>query len=125
MDGLTLLLEATAAGLTVRVDGERLVIRGLRSADAVARELLAHKVDVLGALHPLSGWPADCPYPHWWPEVAGVFPSGTFLKSRRQVCGGCGFGVSVLWVDGQGRQRWSCPRCGLGTPPEDNEKGSG
>ena len=34
MDGLTLLAEAGAAGLTILADGDRLVIRGPKSADA-------------------------------------------------------------------------------------------
>ncbi len=34
MDGLALLRAADAAGLTVNVDGDRLVIHGPRSADA-------------------------------------------------------------------------------------------
>ena len=50
MDGLTLLTEAWAAGLSVHADGARLVIRGPKSADAVARRLLAHKAVVLPAL---------------------------------------------------------------------------
>ncbi len=50
MDGLTLLQEASAAGLMVLADGDRLVIRGPRSADAVARRLLAHKAVILAAL---------------------------------------------------------------------------
>ncbi len=50
MDGLALLSEATAAGLTVRVEGDRLVIRGPKAADAVARRLLEHKPEVLAAL---------------------------------------------------------------------------
>lgn len=50
MDSLTLLTEAQAAGLTVLADGERLVVRGPRSAEAVARMLLAHKHAVLTAL---------------------------------------------------------------------------
>ena len=50
MDGLTLLREARAAGLTVAADGARLCIRGPRQAEAVARRLLAHKAAVLAAL---------------------------------------------------------------------------
>lgn len=50
MDGLTLLHEAAAAGLTVRADGDTLVIRGPKRAEAVARLLLAHKPDVMSAL---------------------------------------------------------------------------
>ena len=50
MDGLTLLSDATAAGLTVRANAGRLVIRGPRAAEAVARRLLEHKAEVLAAL---------------------------------------------------------------------------
>ena len=50
MDGLTLLKEARAEGLRVSADGDRLVIRGPRRADAVARGLLFHKTDVLVSL---------------------------------------------------------------------------
>ena len=47
---MTLLSDAAAAGLTVRADGDRLVIRGPRGAEAVARRLLGHKAEVMAAL---------------------------------------------------------------------------
>lgn len=50
MDGLTLLHEAQAAGLSVSADDGRLVIRGPTRCEAVAKRLLAHKADVLAAL---------------------------------------------------------------------------
>ena len=50
MEGLDLLLRAQAAGLDVSVDGDSLVIRGPRSADALALSLLAHKADLLTLL---------------------------------------------------------------------------
>ena len=50
MDGMTLLGEARAAGLDVQAQGNRLVIRGPRRAECVARRLLAHKTLVLAAL---------------------------------------------------------------------------
>ena len=50
MDGLTLLNEARAAGLHVQARAGRLVIRGPRHAETVARRLLANKVVVLNAL---------------------------------------------------------------------------
>jgi hypothetical protein len=62
MDGITLLLEAQAAGLSVRVDGDKLIIRGPRSAELIARRLLAYKPAVVAALrgpvcrrHPRAG----------------------------------------------------------------------
>ena len=50
MDGLALLQAADAAGLTVNVDGDRLVIRGPRSCEAQAKALMAHKEDVVAYL---------------------------------------------------------------------------
>jgi hypothetical protein len=50
MDGVALLADAKAASLTVRVDGDLLVIRGPRAADTTARMLLAYKPEVIAAL---------------------------------------------------------------------------
>ena len=50
MDGMTLLREARAQGLTVAAEGERLTIRGPRQADGAARLLLAHKPAILDAM---------------------------------------------------------------------------
>jgi len=63
MEGIvTLLREAKAAGLSVHLDGEMLVVRGPRSAERLAFRLLAHKSDVVAALrgpvcqrHPRAG----------------------------------------------------------------------
>jgi hypothetical protein len=51
MDGLTLLRRATAAGLAVSAEGDRLVIAGPRSAYKIARELLQYKHEVMMVLH--------------------------------------------------------------------------
>jgi hypothetical protein len=57
MEGvITLLDRAQAAGLEVRIDDDRLVIRGPPSMDALARQLLAHKGDVVRVL---TAPPAD------------------------------------------------------------------
>jgi hypothetical protein len=50
VDGLTLYKEALAAGLEVRADGEHLVVRGPRRLSHLARELLAHKPEILAIL---------------------------------------------------------------------------
>lgn len=50
MEGLGLLDRARAAGLRVSADGDMLVIRGPRSADGLARELLEHKGEILALL---------------------------------------------------------------------------
>ena len=57
MVGLIILKEAQAVGLTVMADGERLVIRGPKSGEEIARKLLDHKADVLDAItkDPLAG----------------------------------------------------------------------
>lgn len=48
MVGLTeLLASARAAGLTWHADGERLIVRGPRSAGDIATQLLAHKSELL------------------------------------------------------------------------------
>ena len=50
MDGLALLREARAAGLSVVIEGDRLRVRGPKSAGDVAARLLAAKPAVLAAL---------------------------------------------------------------------------
>ena len=59
MGGLVLLAEADHAGLNVRADGDRLVIRDSRDCEALARRLLDHKTEVmqvLTATDPLPEW---------------------------------------------------------------------
>lgn len=50
MDGVALIREAEAAGLAVHLDGDRLVVRGPRSAEAAAQRLIANKPAVVAAL---------------------------------------------------------------------------
>ena len=50
MEGLELLEKAFKSGLQVRADGDSLVVRGPRSAEPVALELLAHKKEVIDHL---------------------------------------------------------------------------
>jgi len=93
MDGLVLLSEAMAAGLTVRVDGDRLVIRGPKTADAVARRVLEHKPDVVAALGRFGPTcteprkPNEPPFPGWVrrPDVTGRmgWEPPDFPESRR------------------------------------------
>jgi hypothetical protein len=52
-----LLAKARAAGLTIRVDGERLVVRGPRSAADLGKMLVSRKAEVLAALRDVpAGW---------------------------------------------------------------------
>ena len=57
MGAVSLLQEAASAGLTVRVDGDRLVVRGPKSAGAIAERLLDHKAEVIEALS--AEWDAE------------------------------------------------------------------
>ena len=51
MVGLTMLLDsARAAGVTIRVDGERLIVRGPKSAEMLAKSILAQKAAVVAWL---------------------------------------------------------------------------
>jgi hypothetical protein len=47
MGALKLIEEARSAGLKLRVDGDRLVIRGPRSAEPIAKALLDRKKEIL------------------------------------------------------------------------------
>jgi hypothetical protein len=89
MDGLTLLREARAAGLEVQARDGRLVIRGPRRAEPVARRLLAHKALVLDALsvrHPGGDLipeklPAD--WHLMWDERAAIMEYDSGLSRER------------------------------------------
>jgi hypothetical protein len=50
MDSLALLINAHAAGLQVRAEGERLIVRGPKRLTALAQQLLSQKAEVLEAL---------------------------------------------------------------------------
>jgi hypothetical protein len=54
-DALTLLAQARSAGLAVAVAGDRLVVRGPRAGEAVARRLLARGRDVAAAVAAEAG----------------------------------------------------------------------
>jgi hypothetical protein len=58
MDGMTLLRRARDAGLAVLAEGDKLVIRGPRRAEPVARLVIEHKPAVMAALTP--------PFPKEW-----------------------------------------------------------
>ena len=71
MDGLALLAEARDAGLEVRARGNRLVIRGPKRAENVARLLLDQKPVVLDALRVAT---------HEWGDAAEAV--AWFLRSE-------------------------------------------
>ena len=75
MAGVKLLEEARAAGLKVRVEGDRLIVRGPKSAERVAKALLEKKAEVLALLNrqpQYSPWPCEhCGQPA---EIEAVEP---------------------------------------------------
>jgi hypothetical protein len=50
MDRLTLLTQAAEAGLRVTADGDRLIVRGPRKAEPIAKALLEHKAEIMALL---------------------------------------------------------------------------
>jgi hypothetical protein len=62
MGGLDLLARAELAGLKVEAHGARLVIKGPKRADSIARELLQHKAVVLTALAATPATPPSLRY---------------------------------------------------------------
>jgi hypothetical protein len=65
-----LLDEARDAGLEVRLDGDRLAVRGTRSAAAVARRLLDRKPEVAAALGVRTESEVETDEPiDWWEEI--------------------------------------------------------
>jgi hypothetical protein len=83
MVGVSLITEARAAGLELRVDaGGRLTIRGPRAAAALAQKLLERKADVVEALTraataPTERWPIIPGHEHfsiWVDSADGPWP---------------------------------------------------
>jgi len=95
MGGIDLILEAEAAGLTVRLDGERVVIRGPRSAEPLARKLLDHKPAVVAVLRGA-------------PSTPGAMPQGTASPSGSDGKASP-FADWVLRPDVSGRLGWEPP----------------
>jgi hypothetical protein len=99
MDVVTLLADAGLAGLTVAADGDRLIVRGPKSGERYALEVLAHKVDILSLLG------------------AETTPPPTLADYPRLVCSDCnadGYRMGDALTPPPGRKRWECPRCMVG-----------
>ncbi len=121
MEGLSLLDRARLAGLKVRADGDHLVVRGRRSQERLARELLAHKAEVMAELDRDQSGP--------WPKatlaitadifgvrtVADLMALGTTDRSPG-ACYACGGGA---WWRLRGAKLWICTRCYPPSPPRE------
>src|SRR5262245_22490124 len=85
MDGLTLLEQARSAGLTVIIQGDKLVIRGPRRAGPLAEQLLARKGEVMDALTVESLTPADLPadWHFLWDERSAIMEFDGGLPRER------------------------------------------
>lgn len=64
MAALKLIEEARSAGLKLRADGDRLVIRGPKSAEPIAKALLDRKAEILPFLRELPAPVAPLSSPH-------------------------------------------------------------
>jgi len=108
MDGLTILNEARAAGLEIKIDGDRLVVRGPRSAAPLAEQLLGMKQEVialLGRQHDEVAWRADFMRSQLRPN--GPIP---FLVARRDLSDVPGLCLSCDDPLAEGR-RYRCAPC--------------
>jgi hypothetical protein len=103
MDGLILLRRARDAGLAVAAENGKLVIRGPRQAEPVAKLLLAHKPEVLTALDEAADWRARLreALAHWgalhpaeaealaWSELQCRWHRLYGGRVPREICAGC------------------------------------
>ncbi len=104
MDGVDLILEAESVGLTVRAVGDKIVIRGPKSAGDIAQKLIANKPLVMAALRELAAPPPPPPLPAAGP-VCRRHPRGGVVdvqihggRSVRRDCQQCGRFIDfVLW----------------------------
>jgi hypothetical protein len=85
MDSLILLDEARAAGLEVTTDGDRLVVRGPKRCESLARQLLAHKAELLTLLRQETRPQTYTPR----------HPGGLRLVDTTRPCKACG-GVEIV-----------------------------
>jgi hypothetical protein len=90
MDGLTLLSRARAAGLVIFFESGRLIIDGPESAEALAQEILDHKVEILAALQAEDASP----------QHAAAIPSTPILDADivGLVARLGGSGLRLCWV---------------------------
>jgi ribosomal protein L37AE/L43A len=102
---LTLLDRARRQGLDVFLDGERLVVRGPRRAEALAQQILARKAAAIAGLR--SARPVERPATDDAGCADGPLPS----VARCSSCDEPDF------VSPQAGIAWRCARCGPSDPP--------
>jgi hypothetical protein len=115
MDGLSLLHLAAATGLKVHAEGDRLVIRGPKRAESIARSLLAAKCAVMAAIdqQAIVGRPMPppgtavcraCGRTRWWrPIDQPVDDTLPASPAAGWTCGACHWpspALQVVWAGG-------------------------
>ena len=133
MDSLSLLHRARLAGLKVRADGDHLVVRGRRSQERLARELLAHKTEVMAELaaNQIAPWPKETVA--ITADICGVVTIADLMALGTTdrppgACYACGGGA---WWRLRRAKLWICTRCYPPSPPReetetwDGDTGSG
>jgi len=95
MEALTLLEKAGRAGLEVTVEGERLVVRGPRRAEPLARQVLARKEEMIVLLAPQ-------------PATHSGADSGSGDRPVPDRCPACNEGD---FVRPHASGAWRCARC--------------
>ena len=118
MDGLILLRRACDAGLAVAAEGDKLVIRGPKRAEAIARLLIEHKPEVMAALVPAKAVKEaeHDPSPAWWRRQYLVRTINWELSGARSEgrARGIAWGeLQVRWhrLHGTRIPRWQCAGC--------------
>jgi len=105
VDGLTLLQQAREAGLAVKAEADKLVIRGPKCAEPVALLLIESKPKVLAALGEAGAWQARHreALAHW--GVLHPANEAAQLAWRE---------MQVRWhfLHGQRVPEWQCAGCG-------------
>jgi hypothetical protein len=119
MDGLILLHRARDAGLAVAAEGDKLVIRGPKRAEAIARLLIEHKPEVMAALVPAkaASEAEQDPAPASWRRQYLVRTINWELSGARSEgrARGIAWGeLLVRWhrLHGTRIPRWQCAGCG-------------
>ena len=118
MEGLTLLQEAKAAGLTVIADGDKLIVRGPRRLEHVARKLLDHKPDVLPIVKALNL--AKLVIPGSWTVMSVDDQAETPIDDAidpPDPCPNCG-GIAMWWPVSTLENPEPAPRCDACDPPD-------
>ncbi len=96
MDGLNLLIQADAAGLSIVLDGDDLKITGPIAAVAIVNQIAEHKADVVETLR-LTATKCDRCGSHHYVDVP--IHDG---KSTRRDCGTCRrFRSFPMWYGAQ------------------------